>query len=107
MAKLKLNPTRKLIGTQCSGRLFLANLGLLRSDLTTKLWMQETGVKILNKGTIAITGGYLASQYLAFWGITRTLGIDAKKEALYYVVPMGKKDAYVTRKLANISPYLV
>jgi len=117
MARLQLDPKRQLIGAQCSGTLVLAKLGLLGSipactDLTTKPWVQEAGVEILNqafyaKGNIATAGGCLASQYLAFWTIARTVGIDAAKDALSYVAPVGEKDEYVTRALGNITPYLV
>ena len=117
MAQLKLDPKRQLIGAQCSGTLVLAKLGLLGSipactDLTTKPWVQEAGVEILNqafyaKETIATAGGCLASQYLAFWVIARTLGVDAAKEALSYIAPVGEKEMYVTRALKNITPYLI
>ena len=53
MAALKLDPTRQLIGGQCSGALVLAKLGLLANvpactDTTTKPWVQEAGVKDWN-----------------------------------------------------------
>ena len=48
MAQLQLDPSRQLIGAQCSGALVLSKLGLLNgvpacTDLTTKPWVQETG----------------------------------------------------------------
>ena len=92
MAQLKFDPARQLLGAQCSGTLVLAKLGLLHgvsacTDLTTKPWVQEAGVEILNqpffaKGNIATAGGCLASQYLAGWVIARLEGIDAAREAL-------------------------
>jgi transcriptional regulator GlxA family with amidase domain len=116
MARLKLDPKRQLIGAQCSGTLVLAKRGLLGSipactDLTTKPWVQEAGVDVLNQafyaqGNIATAGGCLASQYLAFWVIARTIGLDTAKEALHYVAPVGEKEVYVTRALENIVPYL-
>lgn len=116
MGRLKLDPSRQLIGAQCSGTLVLAKLGLLGAvpactDLTTKPWVQEAGVEILNQaffaaGNIATAGGCLASPYLAAWVIARTEGADAARSALHYVAPVGEKEAYVSRAMSNISPYL-
>jgi len=116
MGQLQLNPTRQLIGAQCSGTLMLAKIGLLKSipactDLLTKPWVQEAGVDVLNQpfyadGNVATAGGCLASQYLAAWVITRLVGLDAAKAAMHYVAPVGEKDQYVDRALANITPYL-
>ena len=116
MASLALDPARQLIGAQCSGTLLLAKLGLLGSvpactDLTTKPWVQEAGVEVLNqafhaKGNIATAGGCFSSQYLAAWIIARTEGQEAARSALHYVAPVGEKDEYVSRAMKNISPYL-
>lgn len=116
MAQLKLDPARQLLGAQCSGTLVLAKLGLLQgvpacTDLTTKPWAVEAGVEILNqpfvaKGNVATAGGCLASQYLAAWLIARLEGIAAAESAMHYVAPVGEKDEYVSRMLANISPFV-
>jgi len=116
MARLMLNPERQLIGAQCSGTLILAKLGLLGkvpacTDLTTKPWVQESGVEVLNQpfyaqGNVATAGGCLASQYLAAWIIARIEGIEAAAEALHYVAPVGEKDEYTSRAIENIAPYL-
>lgn len=116
MAQLKLDPARQLIGAQCSGALILAKLGLLDggvacTDLTTKPWVVEAGVEVLNQpffanGNVATAGGCLASQYLAAWMIARLVGLDEAKSAVHYVAPVGEKDEYVMRALSNISPYL-
>ena len=116
MAQLKFDPARQLLGAQCSGTLVLAKLGLLQevpacTDLTTKPWVQEAGVHILNqpffaKGNIATAGGCLASQYLAGWVIARLQGIDAAREAMHYVAPVGEKDEYIEHMLRNVTPYL-
>ena len=116
MAQLKLDPTKQLIGAQCSGTLMLAKLGFLTkipacTDLLTKPWVQEAGVDVLNQpfyadGNLATAGGCLASQYLAAWVIARFEGIDAAKSAMHYVAPVGEKELYVDRALANITPYL-
>lgn len=116
MAQLKLDPTRQLLGAQCSGTLVLAKLGLLEgvpacTDLTTKPWVEEAGVAVLNqpfvaKGNVATAGGCLSSQYLATWLIARLEGIDAAQSAMHYVAPVGEKEDYVSRAMKNIIPYL-
>ena len=116
MAQLDFDPTRQLLGAQCSGTLLLAKLGLLGSvpactDLTTKPWVQEAGVQILDQpfyanGNVATAGGCFASPYLAAWIIARLEGPDAAASALHYVAPVGEKESYVSQALKNISPYL-
>ncbi|MBR7958262.1 DJ-1/PfpI family protein [Burkholderia cenocepacia] len=116
MAQLRFDPARQLIGAQCSGTLILAKLGLLGTipactDLTTKPWVMEAGVEVLNqpffaRGNVATAGGCLASPYLAAWLIARLEGEDAARGALHYVAPVGEKDEYVSRALTNIKPYL-
>ena len=117
MAQLAvLDPARQLIGAQCSGILLLARLGLLDgvpgcTDLTTKPWVQDAGIEVLEqpffaRGNLATAGGCLASSYLAAWAIARLVGRDAAVEALHYVAPVGEKSDYVARALGNIDPYL-
>ena len=116
MARLALDPSRQLIGAQCSGTLVLAKLGLLGSvpactDLTTKPWVQEAGVEVLNQpfyasGNVATAGGCFASPYLAAWIIARTEGVDAAADALHYVAPVGEKEAYVENALRNLRTHL-
>jgi transcriptional regulator GlxA family with amidase domain len=116
MSLLQLDPSRQVLGAQCSGTLVLAKLGLLDgvpacTDLTTKPWVQEAGVEVLNqplyaKGDIATAGGCLSSAYLAGWLIARLEGVQAAEEALHYVAPVGEKDEYVARAMGNITPYL-
>ena len=117
MASLQLDPARQLIGAQCSGALILAKLGLLGSvpactDLTTKPWVQEAGVEVLNQafyaqGNLATAGGCLASPYLAAWIIARSEGAEAARAALHYLAAVGEKEAYVEQAMRHISPYLV
>lgn len=116
MAALRLDPARQLIGAQCSGTLVLARLGLLGAlpactDLTTKPWVIEAGVRVLDapftaEGNVATAGGCLASPYLAAWVIARLQGVQAARDALHYVAPVGEKDAYVDRALGHITPHL-
>jgi transcriptional regulator GlxA family with amidase domain len=116
MADIQLDPARQLLGAQCSGTLILAKLGLLTgvsacTDLTTKAWVEEAGVSVLNqpffaKGNIATAGGCLASQYLAVWIIARLTGISAAQAAIHYVAPVGEKEEYVSRAVRNVEMYL-
>jgi len=116
MSQLRFDPARQLLGAQCSGTLILARLGLLDgvpacTDVTTKPWVEEAGVAVLNqpfvaKGNVATSGGCLSSQYLAAWLIARLVGVDAARSAIHYVAPVGEKDTYVTRAMTNIAPYL-
>lgn len=116
MSALNLDPAHQLIGAQCSGTLVLAKLGMLGAvpactDLTTKPWVQEAGVEVLNQpffaaGNIATAGGCFASQYLAAWIIARLEGEEAARAALHYVAPVGEKEEYVSRAMKNIAPYV-
>lgn len=113
---IRLDPSRQLIGAQCSGTLLLAKLGLIGAlpactDLTTKTWVIEAGVEVLDApfvahGNVATAGGCLASQYLAAWIIARLAGIAEAEEVLHYVAPVGEKEAYVTRAMATVRPFL-
>jgi transcriptional regulator GlxA family with amidase domain len=117
MRELRLDPSRQLLGAQCSGTLILAKLGLLEgvsacTDLTTKPWVEEAGVSVLNqpffaRDNIATAGGCLASQYLAAWVIARLAGVRAAEAALHYVAPVGEKEEYVARAMRNVQPYLL
>jgi transcriptional regulator GlxA family with amidase domain len=114
--RLQLDPLRQLIGAQCSGALLLARLGLLAdmpacTDLTTKPWLIEAGVRVEDapfhaRGPIATAGGCLASQYLATWLMLRGAGEAATVQALHYAAPVGEKDAYVARLLAVVRPFV-
>lgn len=116
MAQMQFDPARQLLGAQCSGTLILAKLGLLAevaacTDLTTKPWVQEAGVTVLNQpffanGNVATAGGCLAAQYLAVWTLARLVGREAAQEALHYVAPVGEKEDYVTRAMRHVEPYL-
>jgi transcriptional regulator GlxA family with amidase domain len=114
--RLQLDPLRQLIAAQCSGALLLARLGLLAdmpacTDLTTKPWLVEAGVRVEEapfhaRGPIATAGGCLASQYLAAWMMLRGAGEAAAKQALHYAAPVGEKDTYVERLLAVVRPFV-
>jgi len=116
MDRLALDPTRQLIGAQCSGTLLLARLGLLGdmpacTDLTTKPWVVEAGVRVTDvpffaRGPVATAGGCMASVYLASWLMWRTAGREATRKALHYVAPVGEKDTWVERALAVVGEFV-
>ena len=116
MGELRLDPKRQIIGAQCSGALVLAKLGLLAgvpacTDTTTKPWVQEAGIEVLNQpfvahGNVATAGGCLGSHYLAAWTIARLAGWRAAEAVVHYVAPVGQKDEYVERARAALAPYL-
>jgi transcriptional regulator GlxA family with amidase domain len=116
MEQLKLDPTRQLIASQCSGTLVLAKLGVLGdvpacTDLTTKPWVQAAGVNVLNqpffaKDNIATAGGCFSACYLAAWVIAKTEGLDAAAEAIHYVAPVGEKEEYVKKAISNIEKFI-
>lgn len=78
------------------------------TDLTTKSWVQETGIEVLNqpffaKDNIATAGGCFSSHYLAAWVIAKTEGIEAAAQAIHYVASVCEKKEYVERAMHNIA----
>jgi len=116
LSRIRLDPSRQLIGAQCSGPLLLAKLGLIGdvpacTDLTTKPWVIEAGVNVIDApfvahGNVATAGGCLSSQYLATWLIARLAGLQDAQDAMHYVAPVGEKDAYVARAMSVVTPFL-
>ena len=116
LSQLKLDPARQLIGAQCSGTLLLATLGLIGdlpacTDLTTKPWVIEAGVNIVDApfvahGNVATAGGCLASQYLAAWMIARLATFQDAEDAIHYVAPGGETAEYVGRAMAVLGPFI-
>lgn len=114
--RLALDPLRQTIGGQCSGTLLMARLGLLAdmpacTDVTTRPWVVEAGVRVVDapfhaRGGVATAGGCLASQYLAAWMLWRGAGEAAAARALHYAAPVGEKEAYVERLLAVVRPFV-
>jgi transcriptional regulator GlxA family with amidase domain len=116
LARIRIDPSRQLVAAQCSGTLLLARLGLLGdlpacTDLTTKPWVIEAGVNVIDApfmahGNVATAGGCLASQYLATWMIARGASLEAAKDAMHYVAPVGEKDLYTERAVSVVAPFL-
>ena len=116
LARIQLDPTRQLIGAQCSGTLLLAKLGLIGdlpacTDLTTKPWVIQAGDNVIDApfvahGNVATAGGCLSSQYLAAWTIARLASLRDAEEAIHYVAPVGEKADYVDRALGVVKPFI-
>lgn len=116
MGQLRLDPARQLLAAQCSGTFLLGRLGLLDglpacTDLTSKPWVVESGVNVIDqpfvaRGNVATAGGCLASQYLVAWLIARLKGVEQAREVLHYFAPVGEKQVYVERALGHVTPYL-
>ena len=116
LGQIRLDPARQLIGALCSGTLLLAKLGLVGdlpacTDLTTKPWVMEAGVRVIDApfvahGNVATAGGCLASQYLAAWMIARGASLADAEAAIHYVAPVGEKAPYVERALAVVAPFV-
>ncbi|WOB08312.1 DJ-1/PfpI family protein [Piscinibacter gummiphilus] len=116
MDRLTLDPLRQLIGAQCSGTLLLARLGLIGNmpactDLTTKPWVVQAGVRVVDepfhaRGPVATAGGCMASQYLATWVMLLRAGQQATEQALHYVAPVGEKEAYVQKLISVVQPFV-
>lgn len=116
LASLRLDPARQVVGSQCSGALLLAKLGLLDgvpvcTDLITKPWVVEAGADVVDlpffaAGNVATAGGCLSSQYLAAWMIARLADVETARTALCYVAPVGEKDEYVNRALGHVQAFL-
>jgi transcriptional regulator GlxA family with amidase domain len=112
LSLLPLDPSRQLIGSQCSGALVLARLGLLGrmpacTDTRSRPFLEACDVTVLDapfhaEGNIATAGGCLASQYLAAWVITRTLGQDAARSSIRYAAPVGEKQETVEHVMGAI-----
>ena len=114
--RLTLDPSKQLICSQCSGALILATLGVLGklptcTDLTTKPWIIDAGIEVLNQpffaqDNIATAGGCMASQYLASWIIAKLADKESAQSAIHYVAPVGEKEFAVAHCMSVIEPYL-
>lgn len=114
--RIKLDPTRQLIGAQCSGTLLMAKLGLIKNlpactDLTTKPWAIEAGVKIIDAPfyadkNLSTAGGCMSSQYLAAWTIAKLFNEEEAAKAIYYVAPVGQKEEYVDMVMKVVKKFL-
>jgi transcriptional regulator GlxA family with amidase domain len=116
LSRLRLDPRRQLIGSQCSGALFLVRLGLVEglpvcTDFMTRPLVEAAGTRVLDQtfvahGNVASAGGCLSSPCLATWVIWRLLGREAAAAALDYVAPVGERARFIAEALDAVSPYV-
>lgn len=114
--RLQIDPIRQRVAGQGSGSLLLARLGLLGSmpacaDATTRPWLVEAGVVVLDepfhaRGPVATAAGGLAAQYVAAWVMAAGAGIDATARALQRAAPPGREAAYAEHVLGVVKPFL-
>jgi len=115
--RIRLDPKRQLVASQCSGALILNALGLLASrrvctDHVTRPLFDGTGIEILERpfhaeGNLASAGGCLAAQYIAAWMIMRGADEKTARDTLYQVAPVGEKDLYIDRAIAAVRPFVI
>lgn len=116
LARLRLDPTRQLIASQCSGALVLHGLGLadpggVCADLLSRPRLEARGLTVLDqpfvaRGGVASAGGCLSSQYVAAWIAASRLGEAAARRMIWEAAPVGEKELYADRALAAVRPYL-
>lgn len=100
LSKLRLDPSRQLIGSICSGSLVLAKLGLLDGKTattypTSKPLLESLGVEVIEKpfvrhGNVATAGGCLAQQYLVGWVIETLADRDWRELVIKAIQPVGE-----------------
>jgi transcriptional regulator GlxA family with amidase domain len=116
LSQLQLDPKRQLVGSQCSGALVLAKLGLVTrqpvcTDRYTRPFAEAAGLNVLEQaffceGNVASAGGCLSGYYLATWMIWRLAGKRAAEEALIYVVPVGQESHYIQLAMDAVGPFM-
>ncbi len=117
MSRIRVDPERQYIASQCSGALVLQKLGLLAgrpvcTDVRTAPVVEAAGCRVLElpfvaQGRIATAGGCLASQYVATWLIWSAAGREAAVDALSYALPRGEEAQYLARALDAVERYVV
>ena len=116
LSQINLDTSRQIVGAQCSGTLLMAELDILKglpacTDLTTKPWVIEAGVEVLNqpfmaRDNVATAGGCMSSQYLATWAIAKGASKQDAASALEYIGPVGEKESYTQQCLDVVSPFI-
>ena len=114
--RLKLDNSKQLIGAQCSGTLLMAKLDLLNglpacTDLITRPWVKDAGVKVLEQafvanGNVATSGGCMASEYLATWVILKKTDQAVTENILSYVAPVGESDTHISQCISAVKPFI-
>src|SRR5262249_11168833 len=99
LAHFRLDPSRQLVGSMCSGALILAALGLLRGKPattypTSKRLLEGFGVEVVERpfvveGNVATAAGGLGAQELVGGVIEGTGGGERRAEVVRSVQPVG------------------
>lgn len=115
LARLRVDPARQLIGSQCSGALLLHALGLSQNapvcaDRLTRPRLIERGAQVIDaplsvRGNVASAGGCLSAIYLSAWAITRRLGWDQAASAIERVAPVTEEADWVERAKRVVSRF--
>jgi putative intracellular protease/amidase len=98
LERLKIDPSRQLVGSMCSGALLLHALGLLEGKRATTYptvteILRDAGVRVVDEpfvreGNVATAAACLAGIDLASWVIETLLGAEARDAALSEVQPV-------------------
>ena len=118
ITQFTLNQKDQLIGSQCSGVLFLVKLGLIDNlavscDKKTQGILAALGIETIDDepltawGNVATCGGCLAGHYLAMWIIWRTFGIDKAAAVIQTVAPSGELHQYTSRTVELFAQAIV
>lgn len=100
LQRLKLDPSRQIVGSMCSGALILAALGLL-DGLTATTYptaidlLKSYGVEVVDEpivvhGNIATAAGCLAALDLVGHMVERLSDVNTRESVLASVQPVGK-----------------
>ena len=116
MSELRLDPSRQLIASQCSGALILVTLDLLRDGLACtdnafRPRVEARGVKVLDQpfhanGNVATAGGCLASVHLSCWIISRLLGAEVAEQTLRTVAPVGLEAEFASEITNSVAHHV-
>jgi transcriptional regulator GlxA family with amidase domain len=100
LSRFKLDPSRQIIASMCSGSLVLAALGLLKNITATTYptaieELKSFGVEVEEKslvihGNIATAAGCLAAIELVGVIVEKLLGADVREDVIASVQPVGK-----------------
>jgi len=100
LARFRLDPSTQLIGSICSGALFLGALGLLEGKRATtyptaRHALEKYGVKVVEQpfvreGNVATAGGCIAAQYLVGWVLEELLGPEVRDFVVTSCQPVGE-----------------
>jgi transcriptional regulator GlxA family with amidase domain len=105
LKRLKINPSKQLVGSMCSGALILGALGLLDGKTATtyptaKKELEKFNVNVVEKSfiiedNIATAAGCLAAQDLVGWIIARLVSKKVADAVINSIQPVGKGLSFI------------